>query len=517
MAIHLTRSTQQSTVRKAHTAPPSQLAQTDAHPPILAMQQTLGNQAVSQLLQPSGSISSGTAVDRGQPLDPLTRAQMESRFEQDFSQVQIHTDSRAAASAKAMNALAYTVGQHIVFGAGQFAPETLTGQRLLAHELTHTLQQRQPGLARSIASQQSPAHEREATRSAEAALQGAPIGVNTAAPIGVARQPIPGSPIPDPPVPGSIDLTELASPMMARAIGSVTIDQFALGSATIPSKREGELRRTAKQIVKLLKRYPGSTIRVTGHTDTVGAPERNQALGLDRATAVQDILVEEGVPDKLLEVTSKGETAPAVPTKDDKPEGRNRRVVVQFEPREPLFPSMLPDLMKPPPSLGKPFEKPSIDVLPKLPPNSWELPKPGPRRDPPPAVPDWMWKEIPDPFKDFNNRSFQDVFREGFSQFWSKFSKIIPEGKLRKWVQEKGEDIADAALEGAIDKALDQVENLDGKTKDAIKAALKAATQAKKRQPDRTPPPSREPPPSSAPEYQPAPGEKIFKLPPIRF
>jgi hypothetical protein len=58
-----------------------------------------------------------------------------------FSGVRVHTDARAAESARAVGALAYTVGNNLVFGSGQYAPETLSGQRLLAHELTHTLQQ----------------------------------------------------------------------------------------------------------------------------------------------------------------------------------------------------------------------------------------------------------------------------------------------------------------------------------------------------------------------------------------
>jgi hypothetical protein len=53
----------------------------------------------------------------------------------------VHTDARAAAAARAVNALAYTLGHNIVFGAGQYAPETMAGRRLLAHELTHVLQQ----------------------------------------------------------------------------------------------------------------------------------------------------------------------------------------------------------------------------------------------------------------------------------------------------------------------------------------------------------------------------------------
>jgi Domain of unknown function (DUF4157) len=63
------------------------------------------------------------------------------RFEHDFSSVRVHADDRAAQSAHALRALAYTTGEHIVFGAGQYSPETQSGQRLLAHELTHVIQQ----------------------------------------------------------------------------------------------------------------------------------------------------------------------------------------------------------------------------------------------------------------------------------------------------------------------------------------------------------------------------------------
>jgi hypothetical protein len=76
-----------------------------------------------------------------QPLDPETRAIMEPRFGEDFSGVRVHADSQAAKSASAVNALAYTLGQDVVFGAGRYQPRTVSGQRLLAHELAHTVQQ----------------------------------------------------------------------------------------------------------------------------------------------------------------------------------------------------------------------------------------------------------------------------------------------------------------------------------------------------------------------------------------
>jgi uncharacterized protein DUF4157 len=73
----------------------------------------------------------------GQPLDTATRAFMEPRFGHDFSGVRVHTDAQAAESARAVNALAYTVGRDVVFGAGQYLPRSDAGQQLLAHGLTH--------------------------------------------------------------------------------------------------------------------------------------------------------------------------------------------------------------------------------------------------------------------------------------------------------------------------------------------------------------------------------------------
>lgn len=77
----------------------------------------------------------------GQPLDTATRSLMEPRFGHVFSGVRIHTDTKAAEAAQAINALAFTVGRDVVFGAGQYVPGTSSGQRLLAHELTHVIQQ----------------------------------------------------------------------------------------------------------------------------------------------------------------------------------------------------------------------------------------------------------------------------------------------------------------------------------------------------------------------------------------
>jgi hypothetical protein len=78
-------------------------------------------------------------------LSAETRADLEPRFGADLSTVRVHADEAASASARQLNASAYTAGQHIVFGPGRYAPDTGEGRALLAHEITHTIQQRHAG------------------------------------------------------------------------------------------------------------------------------------------------------------------------------------------------------------------------------------------------------------------------------------------------------------------------------------------------------------------------------------
>jgi hypothetical protein len=109
----------------------------------------------------------------GQSLDLATRAFMEPRFGHDFSQVRVHTDAKAARSARAINALAYTVGSDIVFGSGCYSPATAPGQRLLAHELAHVLQRSNENVCSTelnIGSADSPL-ETEANRIADSVLR----------------------------------------------------------------------------------------------------------------------------------------------------------------------------------------------------------------------------------------------------------------------------------------------------------------------------------------------------------
>lgn len=113
----------------------------------------------------------------GARLDTAARAFFEPRFGHDFSDVRVHTGMKAAESARAVNALAYTVGHDVVFGSGQYAPETDSGRRLLAHELAHVAQQRNATYPANGISLGDPAWESEADAAAEAVMTGRPARV----------------------------------------------------------------------------------------------------------------------------------------------------------------------------------------------------------------------------------------------------------------------------------------------------------------------------------------------------
>jgi len=115
----------------------------------------------------------------GQPLDPAIRAYFEPRFGHDFSRVRVHADDRASKSAAAVNAHAYTLGSHVAFGAGQYSPGTEQGRALIAHELTHVVQQGGSSNAPPADIRVGPtgdAAEREADRFAAAMTRSEPPG-----------------------------------------------------------------------------------------------------------------------------------------------------------------------------------------------------------------------------------------------------------------------------------------------------------------------------------------------------
>jgi Domain of unknown function (DUF4157) len=112
---------------------------------ILSLQRSAGNAAVAQLLADDDReslVQDVVGKGGGEPLPASVRTGMEARFGEDFSDVRIHTGAEAAASAKSVQAQAYTVGDEIVFGSESAPVDSPAGQRGLAHELAHVVQQR---------------------------------------------------------------------------------------------------------------------------------------------------------------------------------------------------------------------------------------------------------------------------------------------------------------------------------------------------------------------------------------
>lgn len=151
---------------------------------VLRLQALAGNEGVRALVQrqeddPEARVTE-TLGRPGSPLAPAVRHDMESALGHDFGDVRVHTDAASAGSARAVQAQAYTVGSHVVFGEGRYQPGTTEGRRTLAHELTHVVQQRQgpvdgTPLARSAGEagglQVSDPFEREAEAVADQVVQ----------------------------------------------------------------------------------------------------------------------------------------------------------------------------------------------------------------------------------------------------------------------------------------------------------------------------------------------------------
>jgi hypothetical protein len=136
----------------------SQLAAPRAHAHGPVAQRTATQQAIPAIAPP---IVHGVLRSPGQPLDRGTRAFMESRFGYDFGKVRVHVDTQAAEAASSIAARAFTSGQSVVFGAGAYAPQTKSGRGLIAHELTHVVQQAGVHLKDGVSERGDP-YERQA-------------------------------------------------------------------------------------------------------------------------------------------------------------------------------------------------------------------------------------------------------------------------------------------------------------------------------------------------------------------
>ena len=143
----------------------------------------------------------------GQPLESGARKFMEARFGSQFEAVRIHSDTRAAESARLINATAYTVGNDLVFSSGNYSPHSAPGRRILAHELAHVIQQRRGGAAAASADSGGRL-EHAAGEAARGVMQGeSPVRVAGTSPVSIAR--LPGDTLPVSPFSQDKDVSEI--------------------------------------------------------------------------------------------------------------------------------------------------------------------------------------------------------------------------------------------------------------------------------------------------------------------
>ena len=162
-----------STVSREHPVQPGTAVQA-----MLDLQRLAGNESVNAMLEDEepSPVREVVGSGGGSPLEPETRAFMERSLGHDFSDVRLHSGTKADESARSINAQAYTVGTDVVFRADRYAPETDAGRRVLAHELTHVVQQKAGPVAGTPVpggirlSDPSDAFEQAAERTAERAM-----------------------------------------------------------------------------------------------------------------------------------------------------------------------------------------------------------------------------------------------------------------------------------------------------------------------------------------------------------
>lgn len=234
----------------------------------------------------------------GSQLDSTTQDFMESRFRDDFSAVQIHTDEYAARSAEAINAVAYTAGNHVVFARGQYSPDSDAGRHLLAHELTHVVQQRSAMIGPSL-QRQNPPTEETAPPSVTDVSSHTP-GERS----GVASQPgSPGCAHASTGL-GAVTPTPPCEKKPTRDIGWTGRHfHFCADSDVLAAETPASIATFVG------KQASDANYTVHGYASSEGAIDYNRNLACHRANRMVSLLINAGVAhDYIVDVASKGPT-----------------------------------------------------------------------------------------------------------------------------------------------------------------------------------------------------------------
>ena len=355
----------------------------------------------------------------GRPLEPTVRDELEPLVGEDLSDVRVHDDAAAAASAEAADARAYSAGEDIVFGPGRYAPDTDEGRGLLAHEVGHVVAGRQSGHGPGPV-MRAP---KEGAADPPSLLSGVPatrittIGSSTIATIYFARDIWLLEPE------GFAAVQRLAEQLSYMAKPFVTVDGYA--SSEGPAKHNDVLARLRREavIATLSSSAHGTTFAGAGH-------------------GASDAAVPETASD---------------PAELEAQRAQNRRVEI-----------VITDLTAP---AAQPVTKPSMDIF----------KPPAPRPETPEEEANRRLKEMlklpPDlgpPKKSFSEQ-FWKAFDDGLDSTMSKLG--VPD-QYRGLIKDGAHAAVERGAEAVLDSALDAA-HLTSQQKDAIKAAARAAAQTK--------------------------------------
>jgi outer membrane protein OmpA-like peptidoglycan-associated protein len=397
---------------------------------VRALQRAAGNRAVSGLLESADSriahalwqtppeVDAVPDARRGRPLERTVRGELEPLVGGDLSGVRVHDDASAAASAEAVGARAYSVGEDIVFGPGRYAPDTAEGRVLLAHELGHVLASRRSGSgpAPILRTPKDGMGERPSLLSGVSAPRVSTIGASTVATI-----------------------------YFARDMSLMEPDSFAA------------VQKLAEQLSYMTKPF----VSVDGHTSGEGSEKRNDELARLRREIVIAVLSSK-VRDTTFAGSGHGASEPAVPETATDPgeleaeRAKNRRVTI-----------VITDLT----SAAPPAPKPGPDIIKPIPPR----PEPTPEEEFNRKLQEIL-KHPPDqPVK----RSFSEQFwRVVDDKLDSAISKLGVPQRFRGLIKDGAHKAIEKGVETAFDSALDAL-HLSSDQKNAIKSAVSAGAQMK--------------------------------------
>lgn len=450
--------TRQARYKKRQRRADRSVAETAARPAraglqseILALQRSAGNKVVSKLLEEGADdqkhrtnvvppLVDSVLSSSGQPLDSVSRNLMEALFNEDFSQVRIHTDVDAADSARAVNALAYTSGEDVVFGTDQYDPNTSEGSQLLAHELGHTIQQRDAGISSSAGNRVAPT---------------------------IMRAPIAGGTEPE-----AISLlgAKIPPPVVSRMGNAIVATvYFGQNNFLLDSRNFTAVEKLSEE----LRFMADPAVAVDGYASTEGTAANNLRLSENRRTAVVAILRSNltgtasfsgkahGASDLAVEETAK--KGPELESQ----KALNRRATIVI--LSTTTPKPVEEEKKKPIKL---FPTPEFDLRPET--DEERLDRELKRAIKEAEEKKWKGEEKKPGVQSLNEK-FWETVDNAVDRAAEKLG--VPQ-KLRPYLKDGAHALIEKGTETVLDKALDQSQ-LNANEKEALKKAIEAAAKMK--------------------------------------